>query len=90
LDLRGRGSDEMPTRLHICAADMKKRTGAQGRIDVGSIEVEQYNPATGEPVPYGKWAYAHADWELPYRWYDDSIPRTFQKWSATSIQKRAS
>jgi len=77
LDLRGRGSDEMPTRLHICAADMKKRTGAQGRIDVGSIEVEQYNPATGEPVPYGKWAYAHADWELPYRWYDDSIPEDF-------------
>lgn len=77
VDLRGRPSDEMPTRLHISAAEVAKQTGAPGRIDVGSIEVEQYNPASGEPVPYGKWAYAHADWELPYRWYDDSIPENF-------------
>jgi len=77
LDLHGRQSDEMPTRTHISATDVEKSTGIKGRIDVGSVEVERYNFATGEPVSYGKWAYAHADWELPYRWYDDSIPEDF-------------
>jgi len=28
-------------------------------------------------VKYGKWNYAHENWELPYRWYDDSIPEEF-------------
>ncbi len=77
LSLNGRNSDEMPTRIHISAADVKGDSGALRRIDVGSIQVEQYNASTGEPIPYGKWAYAHASWELPYRWYDDSIPEQF-------------
>jgi hypothetical protein len=76
-DIHGRASDEMPTRYHVTADDVHKAAGSQGRIDVGSIEVERYNPADGEPIPYGKWAYAHSDWELPYRWYDDSIPENY-------------
>src|SRR3954464_14981179 len=77
VDIQGRKSDEMPTRIHISAGDVEKRAGASGKIDVGSIEVEQYDPVTGNPIPFGKWAYAHADWELPYRWYDDSIREEF-------------
>jgi hypothetical protein len=76
-DLYGRQSDEMPTRVHITSADVRARTGMSGKIDVGSIEIEQYDPATGRPINYGKWAYAHAPWEVPYRWYDDSIPEDF-------------
>jgi hypothetical protein len=77
LEIHGRAADEMPTRYHFTANEIQKATGAQGRIDVGSIEVERYSPADGEPIPYGKWAYAQANWELPYRWYDDSIPENY-------------
>jgi FG-GAP-like repeat len=77
VDIHGRASDEMPTRIHIDTADVQKRTGAQGKIDVSSVEVEQYDPAAGKAAAYEKWAYAHADWELPFRWYDDSISEDF-------------
>jgi hypothetical protein len=77
LDIHGRASDEMPTRIHLSAADVHERTKSAGKIDVSSLEVEQYDPHTGKTIPYGKWAYAHAPWELPYRWYDDSIPQDF-------------
>ena len=78
-DLHGRASDEMPTRIHITADEVHLRTHSDGKIDVGSFEIEQYDPQTGKPVPYGKWAYAHAAWELPYRWYDDTIPEEDRK-----------
>lgn len=77
VDLHNRVSDEMPTRIHLTAADVHSRTGTSGKIDVASLEVEQYDPVTGQPIKYGKWAYAHTDWEVPYRWYDDSIPEDF-------------
>jgi hypothetical protein len=77
VDIHGRESDEMPTRVHISADEVQARTGSKGKIDVASLEVEQYDPSTGKAIPYGKWAYAHHEWEVPYRWYDDSIPEDF-------------
>lgn len=77
LNIASRKSDEMPTRIHISAADVNKQTGSSGLIDVASLQVEQYDPATGKAIPYGKWAYAKTDWEVPYRWYDDTIPEDF-------------
>jgi hypothetical protein len=77
VDIHGRASDEMPTRIHIAADDVRARTGAMGKIDVASLQVEQYDLATGKAIRYGKWVYAQADWEVPYRWYDDSIPEDF-------------
>lgn len=76
-DIGKRKSDEMPTRIHISATDVLPKATYDRRIDVGSFEVEQFDPATGDPISYGKWAYAHAAWEVPYRWYDDSIPEDF-------------
>src|SRR5690242_15302720 len=73
-DLRGRPRDEMPARLKI-DADLKKTLGiADRRIDVASIEVCRYDPKARTPIPYHTWAYAKADWDLPYRWYDAAIP----------------
>lgn len=77
LDIGARKSDEMPTRIHISAADVREHTGTKGLIDVASLQVEQYDLLTGKAIPYGKWAYANANWEVPYRWYDDSIPENF-------------
>ena len=56
---------------------MNARTGGTGKIDVGSIQVARYDSETGEPVKGPKWNYAHEDWEVPYRWYDDAIPQDF-------------
>ena len=76
-DLGSRSSDEMPTRIAITPELLRSQLGVSGKIDVASFEVEHYDESTGRPISYGKWAYAHADWELPYRWYDSSIPEDF-------------
>ncbi|HWR13445.1 MAG TPA: VCBS repeat-containing protein [Terriglobales bacterium] len=77
IDLGSRKSDEMPTRIHISSETILASAGHAGRLDVRSIEVGRYDPVMGRPLPYGKWVYAHADWEVPFRWYDDSIPEDF-------------
>jgi hypothetical protein len=76
-DLGPRSSDEMPTRIAIGPELLRSQLGANIKVDVASFEVERYDTKTGKPIPYGKWAYARTDWELPYRWYDDSIPQDF-------------
>jgi hypothetical protein len=81
LDLGARNSDEMPARVEMSAQDMAAKTGAQARIDVASIQVERYDPETGEPFRYGKWAYAQEPWEVPFRWYDASIPEEFPEFA---------
>lgn len=77
VDLQGRTFDELPTRIHLSSADVQRQIGVKGKIDAASIEVARYDPATGDAFPYGKWAYAHGLWEVPSRWYDDSIPEYF-------------
>jgi len=72
-----RTSDEMPTRIAITPELLRSQAGVHGKIDAASFEVERYDPQTGAPIPYGKWEYAHANWELPYRWYDGSIPQDY-------------
>lgn len=76
-DLHGRVYDEMPARIHLTCEDVQIHTGVKGRIDVASLEVGEYDPTNGQPINYGKWAYAHAPWEVPSRWYDDTIPERF-------------
>ena len=61
----------------MSAADIRRQIGARGRIDVSSIQVARYVPATGSALKYGKWAYAQTEWEVPFRWYDASIPEDF-------------
>lgn len=77
LNIGNRSNDEMPTRIHLSREDVHQKTGSRGKIDVNSLQVEQYTPTTGQPMNYGKWAYARANWERPYRWYDDSIPEDY-------------
>jgi FG-GAP-like repeat len=75
--LGSRSSDEMPTRIAITPELLHSQLGISGKINVASLEVERYDVNSGQPILYGKWAYAHAGWELPYRWYDGSIPENF-------------
>src|SRR5690348_2538578 len=74
VDVGARACDEMPARMHLSAEDIQRRFGVHGRIDVASLQVEQFSTTTGNPIPYKKWAYGQEPWEVPYRWYDSSIP----------------
>jgi FG-GAP-like repeat len=76
-DIGDRTSDEMPARIHIDGRQVQVQAGATGRIDVTSLQVAQYDPESGQPLPYAKWHYARQNWEVPHRWYDDSIPEAF-------------
>src|SRR5690348_9367645 len=54
VDIGTRASDEMPARMHLSAEDVLRRFGVHGRIDVASLQVEQFSPTTGNPIPYRK------------------------------------
>lgn len=77
LDLESRKSDEMPAEIDLTSEQLHQAVGGDGKIDAASFQVGRYNFSTGKPVNYGKWAYAQTDWEVPYRWYDSSIPEPF-------------
>ena len=59
--LRSRKSDEMPTSIELSGDELRKLAGISGKIDVPSIQVEQYDTKNGDPIPYLKWAYAAQD-----------------------------
>ena len=80
-DIGARKSDERPTQIEMSAAELRKSAGAGGKIDVASIQVERYDAASGQPIRYGKWAYAQEDWEVPFHWYDASIPEDFPEFA---------
>ena len=81
VDLGDRASDEMPARLDITAERLRELAGAAALIDAASIQVARYDPKTGKPIPYEKWAYGQADWEVPFRWYDATIPEEFPEFA---------
>src|SRR5262245_9679758 len=62
-DVGARLKDEQPAELKLQSADF----GAEGRIDLASLRVVRYDPATGKEISA----------PLPWRWYDDSIPYEF-------------
>ncbi len=72
-----RAYDEMPAEVVISAGDIAKRLKAGGKLDVTSIQVIKYDPGTGKPLTYGKYAYAATPYDLPFRWYDNAIPYNF-------------
>ena len=74
VDIGARASDEMPARVEI---DVAKLLPNITRVDVDSIQVIRYNPATGEPMPAAKFAYGKGEFDVPFRWYDSVIPDPF-------------
>jgi hypothetical protein len=63
IELGSRSQDQQPAELKLLAADL----GAEGRIDLASLRVVRYDPATEKEVST----------PLPWRWYDDAIPYDF-------------
>lgn len=59
--------------------------GLTRRPDITTLRIVRYDPKTGRPVAYGKYAFAEGDGDRPFRWYDDAIPYDFPEFAdATS------
>jgi hypothetical protein len=69
--------DERPAELAIDFEAELKKLGVGGTVDVASIQVIAYDPATGKPKPGVKYAYARGALDCPFRWYDAAIPYEF-------------
>jgi FG-GAP-like repeat len=76
-DIGGRASDQMPAEIVVDWAAELKQLGIRGTVDIASIQVMRYDPATGKPIPYHDYAYARSPYDRPFRWYDAAIPYDF-------------
>jgi hypothetical protein len=75
VDIKRQASDQMPAEVIInFRDDIQKRIGVKGKLNVSSVQVIRYEPDTGKPISFGKYAYATTPWDCPFRWYDAAIP----------------
>ena len=73
-----RDFDQLPAEVVIdFKNDIASRLGVIGKLDVASIQVIRYDPKTGKPMAFGKYAYGTTAWDCPFRWYDAAIPYKF-------------
>jgi hypothetical protein len=73
-----RGADEMPAEIVLdFQREVAKQLRVRGQLDIGSIQVVQYDLDSGKPIPFIKNAYPRIPGEVPSRWYDDAIPYDF-------------
>jgi hypothetical protein len=80
---RQRQVDEMPAEVVIdFDGAVAKQLKLDGPLDLSSIQVIQYDPVTGNPIPFPKNAYRKATGEVPSRWYDDAIPYNFPEFES--------
>jgi hypothetical protein len=78
LPIGSRASDQMPAEFVIDFKDeISKQLGLKGKFDASSVQVIRYNPDTGQPIRFGKYAYATTEWDCPFRWYDAAIPYNY-------------
>ncbi len=75
--LEGRTRDELPAELEVNLTKELAKLGIESRADIASLQVIQYEPATGKPVKYLGYAYAKSAFDRPFRWYDAAIPYDF-------------
>lgn len=73
-----RKADEMPAQVVIdFKREVVRELRVEGEVNIASIQVVQYDLASGKPIPFAKNAYPSIHGEVPSRWYDDAIPYDF-------------
>jgi large repetitive protein len=78
LEIGKRAFDQMPAEVVLSFKnDLEGSLGIAGKLDASSMQVIRYNADTGQPLPFGKYAYGTTPWDCPFRWYDDAIPYSF-------------
>ncbi|MCC6681273.1 MAG: VCBS repeat-containing protein [Phycisphaeraceae bacterium] len=77
VSLEGRDADELPAQMEIDLEAALRQAGASGRIDISSVQVMRFDPATSRPLAYDAYRYAQSPNDRPFRWYDAAIPYDF-------------
>jgi len=77
----GTAFDEMPAEVEIDFQELCRDAGLQGIPDISSVQVIRYDPETGRPLPYGKYAFGRSVYDRPFRWYDEAIPYDFPEFA---------
>jgi len=73
-DLGGRASDEMVASIALPMTKLLRDSGVgSGSVDVSTLQVHRYDPATGEAQPFGA---GGLDW--PCRYDDAAVPATYK------------
>ena len=76
-DLGGRARDEMPAEIEIDFSAQLREFRVGGVADIGSVQVIGYDAETGKPVAMEQSGGGPAEFDRPFRWYDDAIPYEF-------------
>jgi hypothetical protein len=87
-DTGARDHDEGVAELVL---DWPAQLGPSGngrRPDLRSLQVTQYAPGSGKPIPYGNYGYARGPFDRPFRWYDGSIPYVFPEFLGYASEHR--
>ncbi len=72
-----RTGDERPAEVILDFARLLD-AAAPGRLpDLTTVQVVRFDPSSGEPLPQGRYAYGRSKFDVPFRWYDDSIGYDF-------------
>ncbi len=77
VDLGGRERDELPADLSIDWRQVGQTLAVNGTPDLGSLQVVEYDAATGRPRAYADYAHGLGPHDRPFRWYDAAIPYEF-------------
>ncbi len=90
VDIGRRGVDELPARVALDFESLLSGAGlAERRVDLASLQVARFDPATGEPLAAGTpFLHARGESDRAFRWYDAAIPFDFpETMSAMSATK---
>ena len=70
VDTGGRAEDEGVAEIVIDWTAQLRALGISDRVDLGSLQVMQYDARSGKPRPYGNYGYARSPYDRPFRWAD--------------------
>ena len=70
VDTGGRAEDEGVAEIVIDWTAQLRALGISERVDLGSLQVMQYDARSGKPRPYENYGYARSPYDRPFRWAD--------------------
>ncbi len=76
-ELNSREQDEMPAEVKLDFPALLGKLGVRQLPDLTTLQVIEYDPATGEPREYGDYRYQRSPADRPFRWLDESVPYEF-------------
>jgi hypothetical protein len=74
---RGARTDERPAEVRLEFASLLADAHIAGLPDPATFQVIRHDPQTGRPIKPALFAFARAEFDIPFRWYDAAIPYDF-------------